>query len=81
VDYLIDWFCQDPRVAQSEALAVAIVAALGRLGDPRAIVPLQTTWPHGPAPRLRLHQIAALKQLDPVLSSTRPDLSTDSPCA
>jgi HEAT repeat protein len=81
VDYLIDWFCQDPRVAQSEALAVAIVAALGRLGDPRAIVPLQTTWPHGPAPRLRLHQIAALKQLDPALSSTRPDLSTDSPCA
>jgi HEAT repeat protein len=76
VDYLINWFSHDPRVAQSETLAVAIAMALGRLGDPRAIAVLQAAWPHGPAPRLQLHRIAALKQLD----STCSNLSTDSPC-
>jgi HEAT repeat protein len=75
VDYLINWFSHDPHVGASETLAVAIVTALGRLGDPRAIAPLQAAADR-PTPRLHLHRIAALKQLDP-----SSDLSTNSPCA
>jgi HEAT repeat protein len=71
VDYLIQWFHAD----HPETLAVAIVTALGRLGDPRAIGPLQAAADR-PAPRLHLHRIAALKQLE-----SRSNLSPNSPCA
>jgi HEAT repeat protein len=62
--HLLDWFAQDAAVARSSQLRQVLITALGRLGDRRAIavmLPRLTTEP----PRLQLHLLAALKQLDP----------------
>ncbi len=64
VDHLIRWFTTDPRIEQWPAVALAIVTALGGLGDPRAIAVLTESLPTA-EPRLRLHLVNALNQLNP----------------
>jgi HEAT repeat protein len=68
--HLIDWFAQDPAVARSSQLRQVLITALGRLGDASAIDVMITRLTIEP-PRLRLHLIAALKQIDPVQAHDR----------
>jgi HEAT repeat protein len=64
VDHLMRWFSTDPLVGQWPDVSLAIVTALGSLGDPRAIAILTQSLPTA-EPRLRLHLVAALKQINP----------------
>jgi HEAT repeat protein len=64
VDYLMRGLVPAARMAPSPSVNLVIVTALGALGDPRAIDVLTQSLPTA-EPRLRLHLVAALKQLNP----------------
>jgi HEAT repeat protein len=71
VDQLMLWLADD-RLAGAVNLRQAMITALGGLGDPRAIDLLIQQLPQA-EPRLRLHLIAALKQIDPNTSGLLAD--------
>lgn len=63
VALLITWLADDPGVARSAILCQTVITALGLLGDRQAIDRLIQRLA-GVEPWLRLHIVAALKQID-----------------
>jgi HEAT repeat protein len=63
VHLLVDWLQTDRGVAAAPELRQAIALALGQLGHATALEPLMQQL-QDTDPRVRLHVIAALKQLD-----------------
>lgn len=63
MEQLLRWLADDDCVQRSLDLRQAVVSALGLLGQPQAIAPLLAELATAP-PRLRLHLVAALKQIN-----------------